>query len=396
MTNANDPTTRAEKDENLEKVSATIRLYVTNHVLPKFKDVDEEDAVTLLSILVEAGLVDPSKLSGDDCDLDLSKVVHFQCKGAHRNGAKKSGRRRISYTRIGKGCSPPWEFQTQRSFELLTKLDDLRILAFSRCKSFPPWIREHLPRVANSNLLDKNCDAEARDNNVPPVVVQKRLPNLEKLYLLNNTLESEDDLSKLLFDFLPLCPKLANFTVGGHKLQSFRKIAERINNSNELLRTARASRLQKLDLGQLLMFSVEDVGPARLRMRNLLYDDSLEVEAMKTILSAFRELRIARTHSLLYRIDVKADPGVEHIMEINYAGRVLVERNSDEIGETLRTQVHPTVSLSVWPIVLARAWKWNKHSTLTDDGTPCSDGIYYLLQNVPALREGSNRQRRQK
>lgn len=180
-------------------------------------------------------------------------------------------------------------------------------------------------------------------------------------------MESEDDLAMVLFDVLPFFPKLTRFSVGWHKIKSFQKIAQKIHN-NDLSRVTLESRIRHLHFGA-FMFETEPILQ--------FIHDPIEVEAMKTLLSAFKEL-----------YDISGlDYDVDYLMRINSAGRVLVEKKEDG------TSSNSAIPLSVWPFVLERAWK--RYSIFKDrlsDDDVCPEGIYYLLQNIQALREGSKRQ----
>jgi UPF0288 family protein (methanogenesis marker protein 3) len=106
-----------------------------------------------------------------------------------------------------------------------------------------------------------------------------------------------------------------------------------------------------------------------------LVDEPKEVEAVKTILVAFRELSKingAFGHYLFQKKPHRKEwnAGVDHLMDINHTGRMLVESCRD--GD---------LPLSIWPVVLERAWK--QKSISPGRG---SDGIYYLLKKIQALR----------
>jgi hypothetical protein len=413
-----------------KRAETAIRSYVTKHVMSRHDDVDEEDAVTLLTILVETGLVDPHKLSSIDRwkdhpepfwylyvdksgpNWDKWELYKYDNDDDKRavvprevvTGATRNRRRRITSAYIG-NWGKPWEFHTEKVYELLDKLECLENLHTDNCDSFR--LTETLSRFPNLKLvdiLDTEHDAwvdTSTDITIGPTALMEGIvSNVESIRLNNYTMESEDDLATFLFDVLPFFPKLFTFAIGLNRITSYQKIAQRIHDNDKPF----ASRLRILYLGKLMediidtynyrhlpdkvtkTYEDEDWArePTRLNLNN-----PLEVQAMKKILWAFRELDdIDRAHYYLLGLGHPCDypRGLEaeiyYLMEINHAGRVLVETKSSK-----------TLPLSVWPIVFKRAWI-RYSAAHWDEGKPINggpDGIYYLLQNVQALQEVSKR-----
>jgi hypothetical protein len=80
---------------------------------------------------------------------------------------------------------------------------------------------------------------------------------------------------------------------------------------------------------------------------------------------------------------------IQYLASINYAGRALAGfRENEGIAST-----NSTLPLAVWPLVLAKARNPVFYSDL---GHSIHDGIYYLLQKVQALRDGSKQQHKTK
>lgn len=352
--------------------------------MTRHEDLDEEDAVTLLSILVETGLVDPSKLKM----FDLHKETYFRCQDAPSEGATATATattrgRRITRARIGKWNREYWEFHTPKVFELFEKLDALEILEIDRCASFR--VTEAVSRFPNLKHLDVSCYYSDGGTIIgPPALMEvtNEDSNLETLVLSTYTMESENDLAIFLFDVLPFFPKLSTFSVGWNKIKSFQNIAQRIQTNQN---SANISRLRKLNLGR----AVYDTQDERERMRQLPQHDPMEIEAKKTLLLAFKELHVTygAFNSLRFRKHgCGSDEGIDYLLEINNAGRVLVETTKDE-GVT---SINSSIPLSVWPVILARAWRWNV-ARIEDCGISPPNGIYYLLQSVPVLQEASKR-----
>jgi len=117
-----------------------IRAYVKKYVLPKHLDVDEEDAVTLLTLLAQTGMLNPSRLSENQPKstfakprrFDLKEAAYFDCEGPSRC----NNRKRITYVRLGNWDTPVWNFHTEQVFQLLSRLECLETLCLDRCQSF--------------------------------------------------------------------------------------------------------------------------------------------------------------------------------------------------------------------------------------------------------------------
>jgi len=312
---------RSKKRKREESI---IRSYVANHVLPRHVGVDEEDVATLLSILVATGLVSVERLYGKDCDTNLPRPNSFRYDGV----AGRTARRRINSIELWSHYTS-WEFHTSQVFELLERLESLEKLTLNNCAFFQ--LAETLSRLPNLKQLYVSCYSIDGSNDVDGISIgpldslrEKEVrTQLETLILSSHSISSEDDLAIFLFDVLPLLPKLLVFEVCDNKVTSFQKIARRINDDNIRAKII-SCRLRTLNLG----FLKYDTNDERLRMSELLCKDPIEVEAMKTVLLAFRELRIIRLthHEVTFEpCPCQINTDLDYLMEINYAGRVLLE-----------------------------------------------------------------------
>ena len=93
--------------------------------------------------------------------------------------------------------------------------------------------------------------------------------------------------------------------------------------------------------------------------------------------------------------------GVDHLVEMNFAGSVLVERTKEDWGNKITANTTgsthaaidhppPPIPLSVWPKVLERAWK--EHPRISNNFCTGNNRIHYLLRNKLALlQEGETR-----
>lgn len=236
-----------------------IRGTVANLLLPRYEDVDEEDAVTLLSILVETERVDPPELfSGEFLE-----------------------------TGVVSSCCICWK-DTPRVFELLAKLDKLEVLILKGCTSFQ--LTETVSRLPNLKCLEVhyyieyNGEDDDNDDRIiigTPAITKEKDSNLEILYP-GHRIVSEDDLAILLLDVLPLFPKLVTLTFGWNKIGSFQRIAQRIHNNEPRTTT---SKLRELSLGMDAIPSASEQERQQSQTRV-----PKEVEAIKTLFFAFKEL----------------------------------------------------------------------------------------------------------
>ena len=146
-------------------------------------------------------------------------------------------------------------------------------------------------------------------------------------------------------------------------------------------------------------------------------DDPREIEAVKTILRTFPELSYIRgvygwnletgtTH------EIHGNTDVQYLFEMNHAGRVLIESraeyqegitisssgglstDTDSSSSTSASNSPPSknesIPLSVWPLVLERAWKYGeqylnpspkRYFNPSQKPGRGATGVYYLLQN---------------
>ena len=359
----------AEVSEIMEE-SALIRSYVSQFVLSKLDNIHEEDAVTLFSILLEIGLIEPQRVSEGEGfryrEFRWDWESHFRRRGNKISDTNRT-KRRVHTLSVGNYRDPFREYRIQRVLGLLEKLQGLEHLTLVCRDSLA--VAELVSRFPNLRYLKITSSFNAIGNrpvNVGPSSLLKgmaRLSKLETLLLFGHTMEGEDDLAAFLFGVLPFVPNLSTLRVGYNKIQSFQEIAKRIHKLNELPKSP--TRLRTLDLGQPLVAKRKD---------QFLLHDPLEANAMQTILLGFPELGDIGSIAKHYKAS-----RVHYLLEINHAGCVLVEHT--QIVENNYNSA-TTMPLSVWPTVLERAWE--KRGS--------ADGIYYLLQNVQELRNGGNRE----
>ena len=385
---------------------------MANVLIPKYEGVDEKDAVTLLSIPVETERVDHPELFSCEFSgiLMLSSTcvwmeetarsnvfdsmhytlygtkdifephplhnLYYRTEASHAKTSHCARGRRITAAHIGADERHPlWEFHAQRVFELLAKLEKLEVLILEDFSSID--LTETVSRFPNLKALEVRCyndyDIEDDDNNDDsrffigtPSMMQEKVSNLECLYL-GYCIASEDELAIVLLDVLPFFPKLVLLSIGSNKIGSFQRIAQRIRNSEPGIITSRLRRLY-LGLEGMPPLSKQEIQQSEARV-------SEEIEAVKTILLAFKELPfISGAFVDEWQQDFSrwCDAGVTYLRDIDQVScRVLVESN---------------IPLSVWPDVLSFVTKLTYSRT---DKYP--DAIYYLLQNVPALQEGGRR-----
>ncbi len=392
--------------EKQEEREAMIRAYVKKYVLPKHLDVDEEDAVTLLTLLTQTEMVNPSRLSENQLKstfakprhFDLKEAAYFDCDGPSR--CSTSNRKRITYVRLGNWDTPVWEFHTEQVFQLLSRLECLETLCLDRCKSFR--LTETLSRFPNLKRLDAACyqtyGTIVGPLNIDSLNILRQMQvssKLETLTLSGSTMESEANLAIYLFDIFPFLPNLTTFRTVRNNVQSFQQIAERIrNNQDNELQKANNCRLRLLDLGEL----PHGIKPTKAKFTN----DQMEIKAVKTVLDAFSEVNnicgFLGLESCRQNYEY-LDPTLAYQMEVNFAGRALVEVNNEneDSGTVPSSKQQSLLPLSIWPTILARTWKQNPRFIMYRSVRPevpsnlNPDGIYYLLRNVWALQEGRNK-----
>ena len=165
------------------------------------------------------------------------------------------------------------------------------------------------------------------------------------------------------------------------------------------LQTAPAGRLRTLFLGK---YDCEETPDDNLVMQSLCYriglapyfitpsarryglffdeelqEEQKEVEAVRTFLLAYPELQsFFRSSFFGFFRSWQFRPLIKYQMEINRAGRVLVETDTGSDSKSL--------PLSIWPLVLARAWNVRSYK-IPNYTSP--DGIYYLLRNFNIIHE---------
>eukprot|EP00531_Pseudo-nitzschia_arenysensis_P010711 CAMPEP_0116125646 /NCGR_PEP_ID=MMETSP0329-20121206/5919_1 /TAXON_ID=697910 /ORGANISM="Pseudo-nitzschia arenysensis, Strain B593" /LENGTH=408 /DNA_ID=CAMNT_0003619695 /DNA_START=1618 /DNA_END=2844 /DNA_ORIENTATION=- len=389
-----------------------IRSYAKKRVLPKHLDVDEEDAVTLLSLVVKIGIINSTILSENLSEssptakprrFELKEEAFFDCEGPSRTNG--SDRKRITYIRIGRWDTPVWDFQAEEVFGLLSRIEYLETLCVDRCRSF--CLTETLSRFPNLKRLEAACyhtygitilphdTGDIGIDDRDPLLDMETSYKLESVRLSGFAVSSEADLGIFLFDIFPFLPKLTTFCTQYNNLKSLQYIAQRVReNKFGELQKANRCRLRLLDLGELYK---------QKQMKAKFSQDPNEIEAIKTILSAFRELNnfcgflglesCRECYEYLHT-------DIAYQMELNYIGRKLVEVKEEEKDSTTHiTSVKQSspIPLSLWPNILTREWKKNPRLIIYRSVRPdipsevSPDGIYYLLRNVWALQEGRSK-----
>jgi len=399
---------RKERDEPFE---TTIRRYLKNRELEYLKRVNQsgdswdelkvEDAILIVSVYVQTGLLDPSRFC-DENYLDAFFELSQNCFST--NSENKIKELRIVLW-SNNHCPEEWKFHTKGLSELLGKFDALKKLVLESCSSF--WLWETVAMLPNLKILEvyKCYEIHIR----PPEKQPECQSNLETLVLWDFCL-TEKDFGSFLFETLPFVPKLSGVTFESNHINSFDEIVHRLLESD-----VPTNRLRVLNLGNytgakcwwLVRLSMDEnfgrfVCKKALRERGPNWEMVAEKERgnVLTFLHLFGELQTLIRDDIQVYTSRGISPQLRQ-MEINHAGRVLVENETAKHTKA--------VPLSVWPKVLARAWKWTEpqafklntrrryglryYGRLSDGRKrkPTCDGIYYLLQNVEVLRAMSKR-----
>eukprot|EP00533_Pseudo-nitzschia_delicatissima_P013477 CAMPEP_0197264286 /NCGR_PEP_ID=MMETSP1432-20130617/1704_1 /TAXON_ID=44447 /ORGANISM="Pseudo-nitzschia delicatissima, Strain UNC1205" /LENGTH=426 /DNA_ID=CAMNT_0042728917 /DNA_START=47 /DNA_END=1328 /DNA_ORIENTATION=+ len=318
-------------EDTKEEGEAMIRAYVKKYVLPKHLDVDEEDAVTLLTLLAQTGMLNPSRLSENQPKstfakprrFDLKEAAYFDCEGPSRC----NNRKRITYVRLGNWDTPVWNFHTEQVFQLLSRLECLETLCLDRCQSF-----RLTETIGRSVLSDDGSIIGPLNIGSLNILQHMQVPSrLEALTLSGSTMESEANLAIFLFDIFPFLPNLTTFRTVRNNVQSFQQIADRIRNNQENeLQKANNCRLRLLDLGEL----PHGIKPTKAKFAN----DQMEIKAVKTVLDAF-----SKVNNICGFLGLEScrqnyeylDPTLAYQMEVNFAGRaLLVEVNNNETEDS--------------------------------------------------------------
>lgn len=409
----------------------TIRRYVKRQKLHRYS-VEEKNAETLALLLGETCLLDASKVTEAYLDAYFKESVGDLDILATDKKTKK-----IIELRIGKtsAAGRPWNFHTERVFNLLGKLDALETLKVYNCSSFP--LCETISRFPHLKVLEVSSCEDIVMSSGEKFVEASLSSKLEILNLKDHHMEDPDDLSVFLLQVLPLVPNLVEFRIGSNNIWSFQEIAQKLRNPKNAPTTTMTSRAMMTQIaarkpypGQCPYFPKKvdkntitdrdglspEIPDSNLRVLNLgtctfrgdcdyffvrrsmearsIHDPPSsaeqlkEAQAMETLLVAYRRLHtLIRADNLDKFWASKPLDAPAYLTEINYAGRFLVER----IQET-------ALPLSLWPRVLERAWKWKdpigwKDPNRWKDPNSWSspNGIYYLLRNVEPLRAVNRR-----
>ena len=417
-----------------ETKTSDIRAFIRKQILPNDKEVDEEDAETLVTIverlLAEMFTADdfegPEGSIRDEIPAETLAVIEryryeglselekkwknfvgkctIQYNGPPREGirtTRRTTRRRItsisidgSYTtgiyfetddrEIDTSSLHHWEFHSPWLLDLLAKFECLEELKIKNVDSFR--LTETLARFPNlKNLHCGDISATATKFIMGPTTILKGKKSKLETFQLPRFMKS-DDLATFLFDILPFCPRLTTIKAEDHAIGSYRKIAQRISNNNPSTKAC-SSKLRQLDGLMRDEEHFEDYEDFTnfenpylyLNTRLVSLRDPLEAEAVKKILLFFPELSdIYHLYEIFENVEekIKYDEtssfaDLGRLVEMNSVGRVLVESKK-------------SVPLSLWPFVLARA----KNKGIYTRTVPT--GLYYLVQNLPELFDRNN------
>jgi hypothetical protein len=382
------------------------RPYARESQDPREDGVDEQDGAILLSLLHKIGVVSRHELiiqtplfeeRGFSAWAYVGGEIVFRCDGAPRKEPTRGAisRKRITYVKLGKRTTL-WDLSlTNKAFAFLSRLEKLEILKVQApLPGRLPDILSRLPHLKHLQLFVNTNDILHLDPSIPdlshsplkllstyqfPPIHHQGGPacwNLERLTLRRNTM-TDDDLIDILFRVLPSLPNLTRLNLCIDGIPSFQKIGHfiRKHQREQLTAIPVASRLRVLSFGPYYNnFQISNILD-RDRMRGEIEE---EREGVKVLLFAFPQLGSIGGRCFDYvRLHPNDsyrnlfDAGVQYAMDINHAGRVLVEGGVDGgKSESPSTKL----PVSVWPRVLERASRWGH------------DAVYYLLRNVPALQ----------
>jgi len=374
---------------------------------PREDGVDEEDGAILLSLLLQIGIVSRHELIVQKPLFEERGWIHawayvggeiaFRSTGAPRKEPTRGAisRNRITFVKLGKRTTL-WDLSlTNKAFEILSKLEKLQTLwVQAPLPGRLPDILSRLPHLKHLQMFVNTNNKLHLDPSIPDLshsplklLSTYQFPpiqhqggsaywNLEKLTLRRNKM-TDDDLIDILFRVLPSLPNLTRIYLCIDGIPSFQRIGRFIHECQQEQPTVipAASRLRVLSFGPYYNnFQISNILD-RDRMRGEIEE---ERESVKILLFAFPQLGNITGRCFDYvRLHPKDqyrnlfDTGVQYAMDINHAGRVLVEGGVDrEKSESPSTKL----PMSVWPRVLRRASRRGP------------DGVYYLLRNVPALQ----------
>ncbi len=404
-------------DSELEPHEKNIRRYLRERrrkrgtFCPDFWErLEEQEIFKLASLHVEAGFL---RLEPSVFDKNLELFFEHARDDVSVNSSKKITRLFL--------CFPPTiensGFLAERIFDILEKFEALESIELMGCRRFR--LCEIIGRLPNLKFLKvrvaSNIDIRPPED---PTLHLKSPSKLEKLVLSTSCIEDEEELASFVFETMPFIPRLSELKFGFNRVRSFQGLARRLRNNG-----IPENRLRVLDLGT---YGGEDHWLVRLSMGKRLHtlrpvsrgknwkDDVLkERAAVQAVLESFWELQtLIRENARIGFTASKQIAAQTYQMEINHAGRVLVERNrckKSERGNMENNAIQPdSLPASIWPRVLARACEWKKHyrghtaswtrmqdprkrREIMKKDKPTCDGIYYLLQNVEVLRAMSQR-----
>ena len=339
-------------------IHSYVKDQLPNQIPSSARAVDKEDAFNLVTCLVDVGLVQLSGLSGESPLRICPEFLKFRCQEFVQEGSRS----RIVWAQIrSRGASSIDSSSTHKLFEKLAKLSRLETLVLRKWAPFSaPRALSRFPKLKNLTVLyySKLSCHQGEGFFNPATVPEGTNIELEELKLfsysqIQTNCLSSNDLEAFLLDITPVLPKLTRCSGTFVALLSFQRIAQRILQANINI-TGNNPQTTKII-----------TSASRLRMLRLGWTGNTRIESSpedtKVFLRAFPELE-----TIVYGGQGPERADVQYLLDVNHAGRVLVEQKIDNA----RTRM----PLSLWPTVLARA---------SERGP---DGIYYLLHNTAIVQ----------
>lgn len=181
---------------------------------------------------------------------------------------------------------------------------------------------------------------------------------------LSYSMCTQDELSVLLVDVVPKLPNLVHINMSGNKIQSFQRIAERIQKT----RATTDSRSQCCHSLQILDLSWNTV-------MTKIMNNAKEKAALMTILGAYKGL-----YNIGNNINIKEYPSdMRYQLSMNHAGRRLTETHC---------LCNKTIPTSLLPHVLERAFERSRDIYplyWRDERKKDPTGLYSLFRSGPIL-----------
>jgi len=345
--------------------------YVADRVVPNYDEIDLVDAINVVSILVDTGLVDLQKRPNFDFFFETGFNVDNNNNNNNINSNKnstttnKQKRKRITYVHFGDSNKALWHMQHmqqhQSAVDSIRRLDMLEGLGLGSCgllsrsaiesifelpslKRLNIWtmVEDHAVNNLLNDLLHININNKNNNNN-SHTTASSFYPfqqNLEELKLCNCGL-TEDHLETLLLDILPRFPKLAKIGVYDNKIETLQKISNRIIENTSTNTNTNGGEPFVLSRSTTTTTTTGD-RHHQLRHLDLTFNPVNNTEqlveeraSLKIILRAFRGLYGFPMLSRLTRIGY--DSELDYLLRINCAGRVLIEGGGGGVTATATT-----------------------------------------------------------